>query len=119
LIIEYIFIKICTEEKRVKSGIMTLTMNALSTLIGVIGIPLSGLAVEILMSPLGGGTFQLSHWIVAYLVAILLNVGIEGLALKWIFRIPFQKSYWWLAIANAISIIICALLLRLEIIPMK
>jgi hypothetical protein len=117
--IEYLFIKICTKAKWITSGIMTLTMNALSTLMGVIGIPLSGLAIEILMSPLGGGTFQLSHWIIAYLVAILFNVGIEGLALKWIFKIPFKKSSWRLAIANAISIIICAFLLRFEIIPMK
>ncbi|MDR2189919.1 MAG: hypothetical protein LBP53_01715 [Candidatus Peribacteria bacterium] len=87
-------------------------MNAISTLIGRVGIPVSGFALEILLSVFGATTtFHISHWIGAFLLALTLNVVIEGLSLKRIFALPFKKNLWWLALANTISILICASLL--------
>ena len=86
-------------------GIM-FVVNAISALIGLIFIPLSGIIVEILTLPFGGGTFHISHWILDYLMVVVVNTLIEGLSLKWIFKYQFKKNFWWLFGANAISVII-------------
>ena len=54
-----------------------LATNAISALIGLLLIPLSGILVEFLTIPFGGGTFQLSHWILDYLCVMLANTCIE------------------------------------------
>lgn len=84
-----------------------LATNAISALVGLLLIPISGILVEFLMMPFGGGTFQLSHWIFDYLCVMLANTCIEGLALNFIFKYSFKTNFWWLLGANAISVIIC------------
>jgi len=80
-----------------------------STIAGVVLIPLSGIIGEVLMIPFGTGTFHPTHWLMSYLFAILSNVFIEGLTVKFIFKYKFMKMFWWLCVANAISVIICIL----------
>ena len=84
-------------------------MNLVSTVLGVVAIPLSGIIGELLMFPFGTGTFHPTHWLMSYVLAILSNVLIEGLTIKFIFKQEFKKIFWWLLIANAISVIICIL----------
>ena len=86
-------------------GIMFVA-NAISALVGLIFIPLSGIIVEILTSPFRVGTFHISHWILDYLMVVVVNTLIEGLSLQWIFKYQFKKNFWWLFGANFISVII-------------
>lgn len=108
LLIETIAARIFLKTSWIRSFGIMLATNVISALVGVVLIPLSGILVELLTLPFGGGTFQLSHWILDYLCVILANTCIEGLALKLIFKYSFKSNFWWLLGANAISVIICA-----------
>ncbi len=94
-----------------KSTLIMTVVNLISALLGLLLIPFSGILIEILTLPFGGGTFDLSHWILDYLCTVIINTCVELLALKWIFKYPFKPNFWWLFCANLISVIICLLLL--------
>ena len=109
LLIEIIFVKFFLKETYLKSVLIAFIMNLASTVLGVVLIPLSGFIGEVLMIPFGTGTFHPTHWLMSYVFAILSNVLIEGLTIKIIFKKEFKKMFWWLCVANAISVIICIL----------
>ena len=109
LAIEIVFVKIFLKETYLKSGLIAFVMYLVSTVLGVVAIPLSGFIGEVLMIPLGTGTFHPTHWFVSYIFAILSNVLIEGITVKNIFGHRFKKMFWWLFVANAISVVICIL----------
>ena len=111
LLIEVFFVKFFTDTKWLKAGIITVVMNAVTCLLGMILIPISGLFVELLPTK----TFHWSHWLLDYLLAILLNTLIEGLIIKLILKLKFKNILWWLFIANAISILICILFYGLRL----
>lgn len=83
--------------------------NAISALLGLLLIPVSGIVVELLTLPFGGGTFQLSHWILDYLCVVLANTIVEGMSLKRIFKLKFKSNFLWLFCANLISVILCVI----------
>ena len=107
--IEVVFVKLFLKELFLKSISIAFIMNLISTVLGIIAIPLSGFIAEILMIPFGTGTFHPTHWITSYVFAVLSNVLFEGLAIKIIYKIEFKKTFLWLSFANAISVIICIL----------
>ncbi len=108
-VIEAIFVKCFIKETYLKSILISFVMNLVSTVVGVVLIPLSGFVGELLMIPFGTGTFHPTHWLVSYVFAILSNVLIEGLTIKFIFKYEFKNMFLWLFVANAISVIICIL----------
>ncbi len=108
-VIEIAFVKYFLKETYVKSIFIAFIMNLVSAVLGIVAIPVSGLAGEILMIPFGTGTFHFTHWLISYIFAILTNVIIEGVTVKIIFKHKFKKMVLWLCIANAISVIICVL----------
>lgn len=119
LLIEIIFVKFFLKESYLKSVLIAFIMNLASTVLGVVVIPLSGFIGEVLMIPFGTGTFHPTHWLMSYVFAILSNVLIEGLTIKIISnkiisKKEFKKMFWWLCVANAISIIICILFHGIE-----
>ena len=109
LVIEVIFVKIFLKESYLKSVLIAFVMNLASTVLGAVAIPLTGFIGEFLMIPFGTGTFHPTHWLLSYIFAVLSNVVIEGLTIKYIFRHNFKKMFWWLCVANAISVIVCIL----------
>lgn len=109
LVIEIFFVKCFLKGTFLKSVFISFVMNLVSTVLGVVVIPLSGFIGELLMIPFGTGTFDPTHWLMSYAFAILSNVLIEGLTVKFIFKYEFKKMLWWLCVANAISVIICIL----------
>ncbi len=109
LVIEVVFVKCCIKATYPKSVLIAFVMNLVSTVLGVVAIPLSGLIGEVFMIPFGTGTFHPTHWLMSYVFAILSNVLIEGLTVKLIFKYRFKKMFWWLCAVNAISIIVCIL----------
>jgi len=116
LIIELLFVKYFTKINWKKSFIITTLMNLITTLAGIILIPLSGLGSEFIFDfvfhaydKFGIGTFHWSHWLASYLLVILINTFIEGLFIKLTLKLKFKQIFWWLLIANAISVILCFL----------
>jgi len=114
LLIEIIFVKFFLKESYLKSVLIAFIMNLASTVLGVVVIPLNEFIGEVLMIPFGTGTFHPTHWLMSYVFAILSNVLIEGLTVKFIFKHKFMKMFWWLCVANAISVIICILFHGIE-----
>lgn len=116
LIIELFFVKYFTKVSWKKASIVTFLMNLITTLLGMIFIPLSGLGSEFVFDfvfhaydKFGIGTFHWSHWLAAYLLVILINTVLESLFIKLTLKIKLLKTFWWLLIANAISVFICFL----------
>lgn len=104
LAIETIFAKLYLKTSWSRSFLFMLATNAISAVVGLLLIPFSGIVIEVLMLPFGGGTFDLSHWIIDYIATILANTLVEGYSLKWIFKYPLKPNFWWLFAANAISV---------------
>lgn len=117
LAIELLFIKLIAKKTWLKAGLMSVVMNAISTLAGIILIPYIGFFGTILFEVVadaipflkGVTTFSDVLWLWSYILTVFINVFIEGLSLRLIFKIDFWKNFWWLFIANAISVIICVL----------
>ena len=111
LVIEILFIKTIVKAKWGKTILMAVSMNIVSALVGLFIIPFSGLLAEFAMAPFDNTTFATSHWIVSYILAVLSNVVIEGLFLKWVFKLSFKKNFKWLLIANALSVVLAIFVL--------
>lgn len=111
LIIEIIAARLFLKTNWGRSTLIMFVVNVVSALLGLFLIPISGILVELLTIPFGGGTFDLSHWIIDYLCAVIINTCVELLALKWIFKYPFKPNFWWLFGANLISVIVSLILL--------
>ena len=107
LLIEIVAAHIFLKTNWWRSTVIMFVANAISAVVGLILIPISGIVVELLTIPFGGGTFHISHWILDYLCAVLANTAVEGLSIKWIFKFPFKSNFWWLFCANLVSVIIC------------
>ncbi len=109
LVAEIIFVKYFLKQSYLKSVLIAFVMNLTSTVLGIVAIPLSGFIGEILMIPFGTGTFHPTHWLMSYVFVVLSNVLIEGFTIKSIFKHSFKKMFWWLFVANALSVIVCIL----------
>lgn len=91
-------------------------MNLITTVLGIMFIPLSGLGSEFVFDfvfhaydKFGIGSFHWSHWLISYLLVIFINTFIEGLFIKLTLKLKPKKTFWWLLIANSISVFICFL----------
>lgn len=116
LIIEILFVKYFGKINWKKAAITAVVMNLITALLGVVLIPVSGLGAEFVFDfvfhaydKFGIGTFHWSHWLVSYLLVILLNTFIEGLYIKWALKQGLKQTFWWLFIANGISVFLCFL----------
>lgn len=109
LVVEFFAIKFFGKASWKKSAIIAAVMNAISALVGLVLIPVSGILTEFLLFPFEQGTFHLSHWIVDYVFVALVNTCIEGLSIKWIFKYEFKHVFWWLFAANAVSVALSVL----------
>ncbi len=116
LIVELFFVKYFTKVGWKKAATVTFLMNLITTVLGIIFIPLSGLGSEFVFDfvfhaydKFGIGTFHWSHWLAACLLVIFINTVIEGLFIKLTLKIKILKTFWWLLIANAVSVFICFL----------
>lgn len=104
LIVEFFAVRFFGDATWRKSAVIVVVMNAVSALVGLVLIPVSGLFTEVLLFPFVDATFHLSHWIFDYVLAALVNTCIEGLCMKWIFKYRFKRIFWWLFAANAVSV---------------
>jgi len=110
LIIEYFFlIKYFTFGWK-KSLIAVLVMNAISSLVGIVLIPASGILWEFSIGALVNmvldyGTFNPVTWGASVLLAILINTIVESSSLRYIFKHHIHfKEFSVLFIANIFSV---------------
>lgn len=108
LVIEIATVKLFLKPRWIKAFIIATVSNIISALFGIPLIPISGFIGEFILLPFTSATFHLSHWIFDYLLVVICNTLVEDLTIKLIFKYPFKKNFWWLFVANAISVIICA-----------
>ena len=113
LCIEIIAAHMILKTTWMKSAHIMFVVNALSAIIGLFLIPVSGLVVEILTIPFGNGTFHLSHWILDYICVVLVNTIVEGEALKLIYKYSFKSNFLWLFCANLLSVVLCLIFMAL------
>jgi hypothetical protein len=104
LIIEYFFVWRITDLGWMRSIWADVAMNAASTLLGLLLIPLVGFIVVIF--PGGAfGTFSPVNWVATFLAAVLVNALIDFLILWKGFKQNIGKrQFWWLCLANALSV---------------
>lgn len=108
LVIEIVAAKFFLNTSWIKAFLIATVANIMSALLGIPLIPISGFIGEFILLPFTSATFHLSHWIFDYLLVVICNTLVEDLTIKLMFKYPFKKNFWWLFVANAISVIICA-----------
>ncbi|MCB9747942.1 MAG: hypothetical protein H6755_05975 [Candidatus Omnitrophica bacterium] len=110
LIIEYVFLRIFFKMRILEGIKICIVMNFISTLLGIILIPLSGIAWEIvpgmIIYPIFNmGTFNPLTWSATFILAVLVNLKVESWTIIKIFKRKMQKrEYFFLALANAFSV---------------
>jgi len=113
LIIETVIVKIFEKQTWLRAVLISVIMNLVSTLLGIILLPAIGFVGVILLGflaeiiPALGNTFDLPVWIFSYILAILTNVVIEGYTTQFTARIPFKNMFWWMLLANTLSVAVC------------
>ena len=110
LLIEYFFVWRVTPLGAVRSILADVAMNAASTVLGIILIPLAGIVWEFfpgifLYKWFNLGTFNPGTWAATFCRAVLINAALELAVLRVGFQQPFGKGlFWWLCLANALSV---------------
>ena len=110
LLIEYLFVRRLTTLSVGRSILADLTMNAASSLLGIVLIPLIGLAWELsagilINGLLHFGTFNPIGWTATIVLAAFVNSVVESTVLRFVFRqSPAKRIFWWLVLANAITV---------------
>ena len=112
LVIEYLFVRKLFNISPKKAVIATFGANFVSAVAGIILIPLSGIAWEIFpgllfMKILDMGTFNPITWAGTFLLACSVNVLLEGVMYKKVFKLPFlfkSKLFLWFLVANTFSV---------------
>jgi hypothetical protein len=110
LLVELFFLRWLTGFSWAKSLVADIAMNAASSLLGILLIPLAGIAWEffpgiLLYKLLNIGTFNPATWVATFLFAVFINSAVETLVLRYAYKQgPFKRFFWWLALANAISV---------------
>jgi glucose-6-phosphate-specific signal transduction histidine kinase len=110
LLCEYLFVRFATPLRGVHAVGVTILMNLLSTCTGAFLIPLAGLGWEFLAhhtynSLMDWGTFNPVTWGATVLIAAMINVVIEGLTLRYLFRVVLGVQQLLLLFAvNMVSV---------------
>jgi hypothetical protein len=110
LLVELFFVRLLTGFSWPKSALVDIAMNAASTLLGLFLVPIAGFAWEfsvgrVLYKLFNIGTFNPGTWLATFLLAVFLNAALETAVLRYAFKQkPFKRFFWWLALANAVSV---------------
>ena len=110
LAVEYLFVRQLFGFGVRRAIVVNVTMNLASTLLGVLLIPLAGIAWELFPGSLihwafDVGTFNPATWAGTFLLAVAINAVLEGLVIRWGFKVPVDRRIFaGLCVANAISV---------------
>jgi len=113
LFVEYFFVRGITDLSFSRAGLADIAMNAASTLLGILLIPIAGIIWEffpgiIIYKIFDIGTFNPGTWLATILMAAFLNTFIERFVLRKFFKQPVvgKRGFWLLFAGNAISVAI-------------
>jgi len=110
LIVEVVVLKLLFALRWRLAGWYALAVNTISAAIGLVLLPIAGLAWEVgpgqLANQLTGmGTFNPVTWAATMVLAVAISTGIEGLCLIEFFKLRFNWSRWLLwGAANMVSV---------------
>ncbi len=108
--IEYLAVREITKITPIKAILVTLFMNLVSCLLGIILIPLVGIIWEffpgiVLYKVFSMGTFNPLTWIANLFLAGLINTGIEGRVVRHFSKNSLtRKDYIFLFFANLMTV---------------
>ncbi|MDI4647888.1 hypothetical protein [Cohnella hashimotonis] len=120
ILLEMIAIRWMTKFPILKSMVVSVVINAVSAVIGAFLLPFSGIVWELIYGPIREwifdyGTFHWSTWITTLFIAACMNVVLEGLAMRIIFK--FRSSIvhiLLLFLVNTITILFAAFAMQKE-----
>ena len=108
---EYLFVRSVTDLSLTWALAADVAMNAASTLLGVVLLPVVGLVWEflpgrVINSVFNTGTFNPGSWLATILLSALLNTFIERFVLRGLFGQPVvgRRGFWLLFAGNVISV---------------
>jgi hypothetical protein len=110
LVAEYLFVRWLFQLPIQRSIIATVVANGVSSVAGILLIPLAGIIWEyfpgmMYMKILKWGTFNPITWAATFILACLVNTAIEALVYKKVFNLNVRKrEFWWVFVANAVSV---------------
>ena len=110
LLVEYLFVRRWTKFSVGKSVIVDVSMNATSTLLGLLLIPIAGIGWEffpgiILYKVFHIGTFNPGTWVANFLLGVFINAELETLVITKAFKCKMGwRGFGWLSLANAVSV---------------
>jgi len=110
LVAEYVFVRWLFQQSIQRSVVATVAANTVSSVVGVLLIPIAGILWEIFpgsiyMHLLKWGTFNPITWAATFVLACLINTGIEALVYRNSFKLPVRRQkLFWIFIANAVSV---------------
>jgi len=110
LIVEFFFIWKVFSLPLKRALMADIAANTASALLGVVLIPLAGIAWEVFPGLafyhfLNVGTFNPITWSATFIFACLINALLESYVLKYFFKLPFtKKTFFWLVLANVVSV---------------
>lgn len=112
LLIEYLFVRKFLDTTVTQALLATVAANIASAVLGIVLIPLAGVAWEVFPGLLfyhllNMGTFNPITWVATFILACAVNVAIEGLVYKKAFKLGFlykSKLFFWFMLANAASV---------------
>ncbi|HMG06371.1 MAG TPA: hypothetical protein VK581_13005 [Chthoniobacterales bacterium] len=110
LLVELFFVRWLTGLDWRMSAVADVAMNTASSLLGFFLIPIAGIAWEFfpgtgIYKVFNIGTFNPGTWVATFLLAVLINSALETTVLRYAFKQkPVKRIFWWLALANALSV---------------
>jgi len=110
LVAEYLFVRWLFQLPIQRAVVATAAANATSSIAGILLIPLVGIVWElfpgsIYMYALKWGTFNPITWAATFVLACLVNTGIEAQVYKRGFKLQVRRrEFWWIVVANAVSV---------------
>lgn len=110
LLAELLFVRYITKLSWGRCIVADVAMNVASSVLGLILIPLVGIAWEvfpgmIMYKLLKMGTFNPITWSATFILASVVNGSLEGLVLRFGFKQKIgKKGFWLLCLANVVSV---------------
>lgn len=110
LAVEYLFVRQFFGFTVKTAVFADICMNLASTVLGILLIPIAGVAWElfpgiVLYKVFNIGTFNPGTWVMTFLLAVAINAALESLVIRWGFKTKVGKrEFWALFSANAISV---------------
>jgi hypothetical protein len=112
LVVEIFFVKYFTKIKWLKATAVAFLMNLGTSAIGLYTNTFSGLFLDLIMNYVFGYdflTFDWYNWILNYTTIIFINTLIEGGIVRLTLKLKLKNTFWWLFLANTISVMLCAI----------